>query len=381
MTDVKQVTEAIDNLGSDWKEFKGHIEDRLSKVETDLDTPLLGRSNGSRDLRDAAQALTLYAREGNPELLRKAVTIGSTTAGGFAVPEVIDRDIETEMKTGTPWLDLAKVVAADSAEYRHLVSDRGLSSGWVGESGNRSETGTMGFREIVPTHGELYSNPKLSNWAVSDVFFDLAGFVREHVAEEFAYQLDSKVVNGDGSNTLTGLLNSSPESASDDGSPARTAGVFQYVPTGISDGFGSLSTTSPEHYPADVLIDTVKTLRSPYRARASWVMNSNTWAAVQKFRDADGRSLVGMNLSTAAPEMLLGYPVFISESMPDVGANAHPIGFGDWKRAYLLVRYHQLMLIRDDVTSKGFTFLYFSRRYGGKPLNDQAAKFVKCAVS
>jgi hypothetical protein len=59
-------------------------------------------------------------------------------------------------------------------------------------------------------------------------------------------------------------------------------------------------------------------------------MNSKTAGALRKLKDADGRHLWSDGFATAEPARLLGYPVLIAEDMPDIGADATPIAFGDF---------------------------------------------------
>ena len=180
---------------------------------------------------------------------------------------------------------------------------------------------------------------------------------------------------------MTGFITSTPESNGDDDSPQRSEGVFQYVASGSASEIPHAPSGSPQLYGPDALVDLVKALRSPYRANASFVMNSNTLAEIMKWRDVDGRGYLNYDLSTGAPTGLMGYPLSISESMQDIGTNAFPIGFGDWKRGYLITRLGQMLTITDPYSAKGFTSIYYAHRYGGDILNDQAVKLLKIATS
>jgi HK97 family phage major capsid protein len=73
---------------------------------------------------------------------RKDVTTGTGSAGGFAVPEEIAREIGRLELLLSPVRRLVKVVAASSSDFKLLVSRRGSTSGWVGETGTRTATTT-----------------------------------------------------------------------------------------------------------------------------------------------------------------------------------------------------------------------------------------------
>jgi HK97 family phage major capsid protein len=78
---------------------------------------------------------------------------------------------------------------------------------------------------------------------------------------------------------------------------------------------------------------------------------------------------------------LLGYPVAFWEQMDDVSTDTHPVAFGDFRRAYVLVDRVGLRITRDNVTNPGFVRFYVRRREGGIVLNNDAAKFLKCSAS
>jgi HK97 family phage major capsid protein len=68
--------------------------------------------------------------------------------------------------------------------------------------------------------------------------------------------------------------------------------------------------------------------------------------------------------------------------MPSIGADAHPIAFGDFGRAYVLADRGGLRVtIDDNVTQPGRVRWYIRRRVGGVGYDDRAVRFAKCAAS
>ncbi|MEW8001098.1 MAG: phage major capsid protein, partial [Candidatus Thiodiazotropha endolucinida] len=88
---------------------------------------------------------------------------------------------------------------------------------------------------------------------------------------------------------------------------------------------------------ADLLIDVVHTLRTPYRQGAVWVMNSTTLSTIRKLKDANGQFLWQNTLVEGQPGMLLGYPVIEAEDMPDIAADSLSVAFGNFDRGYTVV--------------------------------------------
>ena len=320
------------------------------------------RNKGQSPLDE--QKLQTISRE---MTIRGDVTIGTGAAGGFAVPEEIAREIDRLERKFSPVRDLVKVVQVGTSDYKELVNIRGTTSGWVGESGSRTATATSSLREVTPTHGELYAYPQASEWSLDDMFFNVEAWLAEEVALDFAEEEGLAVISGNGTSKPTGMLNTVPTSVDDFGSPFRAAAVYQFV----------ASAASPDAILPDSLIDLIYKLNSAYRSRATFVFNSPTAAAIRKLKDTTNQYLWAPGLASGEPDRLLGYPTAVWEDMQSVGANQHPVAFGDFRRGYVLTQRTGLRITRDNVTNIGFVRFYVRRREGGIVLNNDAIKFLK----
>ena len=301
----------------------------------------------------------------------KDVTIGDGPSGGFAVPEIIAREIERLEKKFSPVRDLVKVVQAGSSDYKELVNIRGSNGGWVGETDTRTGTDTSKLRERQPTHGELYAYPTVSEWSLDDIFFNVEEWLAEDIADAFAINEAEAVIRGNGTNKPTGMLNTAPTADPDFASPLRNANAYQFIACAAQGSPAVLGVSF------DCLINLVYALNSRYRAGATFTMNSNTTGAVRRLKDADGQYLWQPSLQAGQPDMLLGYSISTWEQMDDIGANNHPIGFGNYRRGYVLADRVGMRMTRDEVTQVGFVKFYTRRREGGIVLNNDAIKFLK----
>lgn len=335
------------------------------------------RDPGNNELKSALQAAEREA------VAQKAVTVATAASGGYALPEEISRSINEKLLDISPMRRVARVVQASTTDYKELVDVLGDGYGWVGEGGTRSETDTPSLAEVAPSFGMIYAYPKASEESLNDLFFNVQEWLVRRSVNSFAKGEGIAFISGNGTNKPTGFLNGTPEDTDDDGvSPARAFGTLQYKPTGNASGFGSFSNTSPEHYPSDVFIDTVYALKAGYRGNASWMMNKATLGTVRKFRDADGAYIWQPGLTAGQPSQILGFNVVEAEDMPDIGANAFPVAFGDFMEGYLICDLVGLrMTIDDSITTPGQTKFYIRKRVGGKLLNDDAIKVIKCAAS
>ena len=307
-------------------------------------------------------------REAGVEL--KSLSGVSDAAGGYAVPEEIDRQIDRTLASISPIRSIAQVVKVGTAGYRKLVAKGTTPSGWVAETAGRPETATPVFAEIAPPMGELYANPAASQAMLDDAAFDVEQWLAGEVATEFARAEGAAFVNGSGVNRPRGFL---VEPVAAEGDATRVFGTLQYVASGAAGAFGGNA--------QDRLIDLVQALRSPYRQGASFVMNSATLSAIRKVKTADGAFLWQPGLIEGRPDTLLGYPVVEAEDMPDIAANALGIAFGNFRVGYLIAERQETQILRDPFTNKPFVHFYATKRVGGAVVNSEAIKLMRFSAN
>jgi HK97 family phage major capsid protein len=370
-----------------YKALQARVEDLESRRDQPGATTALDKTRGEYKgafisyVRNASQGNVMRRHEAmakmselakqakqQAEIEGKAVNLGTGPEGGFAVPEEISREIERLELKFSPVRTLVKVRSVGTSDYKELVDEAGQEAAWAGEETARAETAASTLRQRTPTMGELYAYPKTTLFALEDMFFNVEQWLSEGAARAFARTESEAVIRGNGTNKPTGLLNTAPVTADDFASPLRDHAAFEFIQ----------GTGSPPTIEADNLFDVVYQLNSAYRAFGTWVMNSLTTGVVRKLKDLNGQYHWQPGLSMGQPDRLLGYPTATWEQLDDVGAGNHPIAFGDWQRAYVLVDRVGLMLIRDEITQPGFVKFYIRRRVGGTVLNNDAAKWLKC---
>ena len=90
------------------------------------------------------KAFGQFLRTGDRSGMMEAGKAWSATTGdgANAVPKQIAREVERLVLQQSPIRQHAKVIEAESGDYRHLVADDDMAASWVGESDTRSETST-----------------------------------------------------------------------------------------------------------------------------------------------------------------------------------------------------------------------------------------------
>ncbi len=375
---LKKIETTISATTNKWNEMENELKfqrDRVEELESRKNSPGKTQKEVSADeykskfnqwIREKGQSIKIENEL--HDLMRKDITTTSSAGGGYAVPEVISRDIGHLVQKFSPVRDLVKVVQVGTSDYKELIDINGTTSGWVGETGSRTATNTPTLREVAPTHGELYAYPQVSEWSLDDIFFDVEGWLTESVARSFAIAEATAVVSGNGSNKPTGMTNTTPVTTADDAVSPRAAAAYQYILGGDN---------SPASIDADALIDMQYTLNTAYRANGTWVMNSTSAGQVRKLKDTTNQYLWQPSLIVGQPDTILGKPISIWEQFPDPLGGSFPVAFGDFKQGYLLTERTGLRITRDNVTNVGYVRFYVRQRMGGIVLNNDAIKFLK----
>ena len=424
--DLSEVKGLIEAQGRAWDEFKkandaaiqakadgksisdleaklATINAELDKVQTKLSRPgaLGGGKDGERQSPEAEAYKTAFLgwvrNPGDPERrtalqlrarelqkveakafggddgfeTRATQTVTSTgSAGGFALPEIIERQIQRLSVDISPIRQISTVRTVGSPDYKELFDVNGAAFEWVGETGTRNQTNTPDLAEVAPTFGMASAKPQASEESLDDLFFDVEGWLVSSAAEAIAQGEGAAFVSGNGTSRPTGFLaGPTPVTTAD---ASRAFGTLQYIASGQA---AALPTS------ADTFLDVVYALRARYRANARWVTSKLVLAAMRKYKDTTNQYLWQPNVQAGEPSSFLGYPVVEAEDMPAVSAGNFALAFGDFREGYLIADRVGMRITRDEITTPGFVKFYVRKRVGGKLRNTQAIKLLKIAAS
>ena len=419
MTEQVAINETIDKLGRAFEEFKSANDvaileakkgsvtpeqkakldkldaelDKLSDIKTRLEEVELKAArpgNSSKDsdetpaAREYREAFVSWMR--NPMdherqikvsqaarnlETRAAATVTSTgSAGGFALPEQIERNIARLSRDISPIRQIATVRTVSTPDYKELFDINGATTEWVGEGGTRSQTNTPDLAEVAPTFGMLSARPRASEESLDDLFFDVESWLQLSVAEAFAAAEGAAFVSGNGTNRPTGFLAGPAPVVTADTS--RAFGTLQYIPGGQA----AVMPTS-----ADVFYDMIYALRARYRNNARWVTSKAILSSLRKYKDTTNAYLWQPSLVAGQPDSFMGYAITEAEDMPAVAANAFPLAFGDFREGYLIADRVSLRVTRDDITVPGFVQWYIRKRLGGRLRNTEAIKLLRISTT
>lgn len=144
---------------------------------------------------------------------------------------------------------------------------------------------------------------KLSNSLINNTDLDLVNFVVERIAYEVGRFMEHELLIGT-SGKITGMT-------------TLEAGQI-------------IETETASVVSGDDLISLKNKVKQAFRKNAMWVMSTGTKTAIEKLKDENGRYLFTEDLTGEFDGKILGYPVYTSDSMPDVADDVKAIYFGDF---------------------------------------------------
>ena len=349
---------------------------QLDEIHLKSARPALGRDTGaptSAAQREHKSAFLDYVRSGESGGLRqletKALSAGSNPDGGYLVPDEIEHEIGRRLAAISPIRGIAGVRQVGGSVYKKPFMTTGPSVGWVGETAARPQTASPVLDELSFPTMELYAMPAATASLIEDSVVNIEEWLAGEVEQVFAEQEGAAFVNGDGVNKPKGFLSYNKV---DNG--AWSWGNIGYVPTGAAGAF-------PAADASDVLVDLIYSVKAGYRQNSNFVMNRRTQAAIRKFKDGNGNYLWQPPAQVGGRATLMSFPVVEAEDMPDIGAGSFPIGFGDFRRGYLIVDRAGVRVLRDPFSAKPYILFYTTKRVGGGVQDFDAIKLLKFAVS
>jgi HK97 family phage major capsid protein len=376
LTDAKSRLEKMETKLARPGAFSGEKQDGESKESMDYRNAFVdwmrAPADHERQQRAAQAHKALEAKQaadGREKRSTQAVT-STGSAGGFALPEVIERAIARIGVDISPIRQISTVRTVGSPDYKELFDINGAAFEWVGETDTRNQTDTPNMAEVAPTFGMASAKPQASEESLDDLFFNVEDWLVSSAAEAIFAGEGAAFIAGNGTKKPTGFLAGPAPLATADG--ARAFGTLQY----IASGQAAAMPTS-----LDTLYDLVYSLRARYRANAQWVTSKLLLASLRKYKDSTGQYLWQNAVTAGEPNTFMGYGVVEAEDMPVVAANAFPLAFGDFKEGYLIADRVGMRITRDEITSPGFVKFYVRKRVGGKLRNTQAIKLLKIAAA
>lgn len=238
-----------------------------------------------------------------PRLARqeqRALSVGTTTAGGYTVPEGFIYSLERSLLAYANVRQVADVLVTDTGNTLPwpTVNDTANSGELLAEGGSIGSSVDPTFGVINMLAYKYSSKPTLvSAELLEDSAFNLARELGSMHGERIGRIQGTHFTTGDNSSKPQGIV-----TASGLGKTAASA-------TAIA---------------ADELFDLLHSIDPAYRSDPSFgfMMHDNILLAVRKLKDSQNRYLWQENMRVGEPDQLLGKPVIVNQAMQSSIATA-----------------------------------------------------------
>lgn len=258
---------------------------------------------------------------------QRALSKGTTTAGGFLVPTSMSNEIIRSARDMGAIAQLCNEIRTEGGETLNLPANtvHGAAS-WTAESIAYTPSDET-FANVALGAYKSTSKIIVSEELVADSQFNLESFLAVEFGERLGVLQNTAFVIGDGSGKPTGLL-----------ATTQTSNV-----TTSTAATGNTTTFS---YSA--LVNGVFALPRQYRRNAAFVVNDGAAKNLYLMVDGQSRPLWSVNVAAGGPDTFLGYPIYTDPDLPAPGVSNISVLFGDFKRGYTVRRANGIGMQRQN---------------------------------
>lgn len=292
----------------------------------------------------------------------KALVIANDTTGGYlAPPEFVGEIIKGVTETSAP-RSLVRIRTTGMKSVQIPKRTGQFAARRTGERDPRSETTGLAYGMVEINAPEMYAIIDISEQNLEDSYFDLESEIRLEAIEQFAVREGYEWVSGQLANgEMEGILVNADIATTNSGTAAT-----------IADSDGQ----------ADGLIKLKHGIKTSYARNATWVMNRTVLGSVRRLKDAQKQYIWQPGIALGKPNTLDGDPYVETPDMPNEGAGAKPIAYGDFNRGYNMVDRVAMQFQRDPYTQadNGLIRFRFRRRTGGQVVLAEAMRTLTCST-
>ena len=151
---------------------------------------------------------------------------------------------------------------------------------------------------------------KVSRSLINNSQFNIVQYVIDLMAEHIARFIEHELLIG-------------TPAVVDPATPAKVLGLYTLT--------NAVTAASASAITADEIVKLHDAVKDRYQTNAIWIMSPATRTALRLLKDEMGRYLLQDDISSPFGSSLLGKPVYVSDNMPEIGASANVIYYGDMK--------------------------------------------------
>lgn len=283
-------------------------------------------------------------------LPQAAMSTSAPAEGGYTVATEYFRQLTEAMKLFGGIRNVATVIQTGTGAQMNFPTADATSE--IGEIVGQNAAATLGETTFGNISMDVYkySSKKIAVpfELIQDSMFDIEGYINTLLQIRLGRITAQHFTTGTGTSQPRGVV------------------------TGATSGkVGTTGQTTSVIY--DDLVDLEHSVDPVYRVgpKVGFMMNDSTLKVIRKIKDAEGRPIFVPGYEQGnpggAPDRLLGKPIFISQEVASMAANAKSILYGDFSR-YMIREVMDLTLFRmadsNFILNGQIGFVAFNRQGG-----------------
>lgn len=232
---------------------------------------------------------------------------GVNTAGGFVVPDVMERAVIDLRETYGMFRANARVIPMSSD---HVVIPRrtgGVTAYFVGEA-DEITASQKSWNQVDLVAQKLAALTRMSTDLSEDAIINIADDLADEMAYAFAQKEDQCGIDGDGTNTYGGMYGIRPKFVDGNHSAGQDAGTSPYTAW----SHGTL---------ADEIVTLMSKLPTYAMPRAKWYIHPAGKAGLFDSIALQAGGNTTREIASGAQPMFAGYPVVVSSLLPSAPTN------------------------------------------------------------
>lgn len=277
---------------------------------------------GGMEALAADERSIMMRRQNTDPGIRAAQSVGTTTAGGFLVPQSFSDRLEVALKFFGGMLNEGEV----------LETGNGADMPWPTVNDTTQTGALLAENTTIAAQDVTFSSVTLKSYMYTSKLIAVSlqlmqdSFVSvDNVVADLAGQRLGRILNA---HFTTGTGTAQPN------------GV---VTAAASGKVGTTGQTTSVIY--DDLVDLIYSVDQAYRAGSKFMANDSSLKVVMKLKDSQNRPLWQPSVQAGQPDLLMGYPVVVNNDVAAMAANAKSILFGDFTK-YKIRRVQGVTLLR-----------------------------------
>ncbi|MBR1556081.1 MAG: phage major capsid protein [Oscillospiraceae bacterium] len=335
-------------------------EERREKLDAELNAPtsepIIGKpsdmhikSRTGRNSEEYEKAFWDNLRKKKYYDVQNVLEIGDDDHGGYLVPDEYEKTLVQGLEEANFFRSVAHVIRTDSGERKiPVVADHGEAQ-WIDESGSYQLEDDEFTVETLTAY-KLGTAIKVSEELMNDSVFNIQAYISSEFTRRIGAGEEAAFIAGNGAKKPTGVL---------------TTAETGYTTTTAAISF-------------DDVQELYYSLKSPYRKRASWILNDTTVKALRKLKDSNGNYLWQPSVSADIPDMIMSRPYHTSQYVPSIEAGAKVLIFGDYNYYWIAERQGKSFKRLDELFAlNGQIGFIASERIDGKLILPEAVKVLQ----